>query len=718
MADNLETLERARTGDVLQCRLAALVSNSEWSERARVKRTVDAWIHLIGNKAQASMESATTAHRKSVPPPPSLRPVNAPRGAGSKRTAAGRGRQAAAAGRELAADESYLASLYGRAPLGSVTSPVRDKPRPRAADGAKGAELKSCQLSAPARRRRRESSHPSCMEPAGDVGVAPTKLPSPPVAIPLAHPRIGPSPRTVTSLPVALSLEGPPAPEPPSSRLSPAPVEDGDDQPLEDAKVDSPAREDQSEVAVEAGPPPSITVVEMAERKSEEDEGGRFPGTRFLSVADLEQEESIVGEEEEALHLDGAPPPPPALYQGPPFPPEKRTTIPPPRRSSAPNLDDDLLERMVQWVEQQLMSRMIAEHFPPPPPVLDRNDQSDSEGSSPTSDIVEAAGGGGLQFFVDAGVQVDSPLVRELVQQVLAEMIDQALVPSQAPVPDQGANPGPGDSFSCQEKTVAVVITPLATPVPSPVPSVGDPVPLPTPPPSEPTSSQSDRSPQPIVTAASERVSTPVPSPEPSPAAVHQVPSPLSSVEAAPLLLGEEAEHPDSHSQHTLEVREEKEDDVRTLPPEEDPRREGPQPPASPSDDITTTSSSSSTNVSTVTGSDTGGLKPVSEGELLISFNHADAMTEEASSSSSLQDVDLDPPSEGQVKVHMTKMVHTLQGERSLEEELSSGEVTPSITPQRDGNIDHCAGQAEVSIRTAAPPGKALPSSDDSSDVF
>ena len=36
---------------------------------------------------------------------------------------------------------------------------------------------------------------------------------------------------------------------------------------------------------------------------------------------------------------------------------------------------------------------------------------------------VETAGGGGLQLFVDAGVPVDSELIRQCVNEVLAEII-------------------------------------------------------------------------------------------------------------------------------------------------------------------------------------------------------------------------------------------------------------------------------------------------------
>lgn len=58
---------------------------------------------------------------------------------------------------------------------------------------------------------------------------------------------------------------------------------------------------------------------------------------------------------------------------------------------------------------------------------------------------VEAAGGGGLQLFVDTGVPVDSELIRQCVNEVLAEtvavMLGQRETQSEpaAPVQTQGA---------------------------------------------------------------------------------------------------------------------------------------------------------------------------------------------------------------------------------------------------------------------------------------
>ncbi|XP_019733155.1 protein TALPID3 [Hippocampus comes] len=724
-------------------------------------------------------------------------------------------------GRPPADDESYLTRLYGRAPrkgptpglrrsppprFNSTAPPVNRKPRPQAVEGAKGATMKGSQPKAAARRSSRLPSAESA-----DLPVGPAEVPSPSVAIPLAHPRIGPSPRcrhNVSSPPVAFSLlahaeaehepptagpppvptPDPPAPDPPS-QPSPGPLEEDRDLAAESGAAadeglqvqpDSPAGLEQEQAEPpddrDARPAPSGAAESVARTSQDDpDEGGEIPGREFLSVADAGQEESAG--DEGAFHQDGDPSPPPLVYRGPVRPAENRGAVSPPPRSSAPNLDDRTLDRMVQWLEQQLMARMIRGRSPPALP--EQNEPSDAEEPSLASDVVEAAGGGGLQFFVDAGVQVDSPLVKELVNEVLSEMVDQALAPREPPVPGPapdrgprpGPNPGPGGPSSFRGETVPVVpavpvvVTPLPTPLPSPAASIEEPLPLSTPAPSEATSLPMDDSPQPSVTAPPEPVATPIPSPEPSPPAeippsVHQVADAPSSGKASPPSDDKE-EHLDTRSPPPeAQVEEAVRSPPRAPSPAAPPPQDDPKSPSAASDDSTSTGSSS--NSSTVTGSETG-LKLVSEGELLISFKHADATTEADTSSSSLQDEDLEPPSEGQVKVHMMEIAHTVQGERSLEEEeLSSGEVSDSIAPQLDRKINHSgeaileptnggvdldltsaashmpasdlqsepsqvlpfkrsspqAGQPEVSIRTSAAPEKMSPSSEDSSDFF
>ncbi|XP_061700686.1 protein TALPID3 isoform X2 [Syngnathoides biaculeatus] len=749
--ENLETAERFRSGEILRCQLEALAANSDCSERARVKRTVDAWIHLMAKDVQDRMEEEAANRRSfrtgaadggtSARPG---RPASAPRGSGSKRTAAGRGLRSrpAAPRRAGAAAESYLTRLYGRAPRdvksspplrsSSVTAAVDGKPRRPAVNNAvRGATVKPAPpppplLPAPARRQ------------------PPAKTPPPPVAIPLAHPRIGPSPRcqqAATSLPVASSrvehaAPGPPAtgspvadcpPPPPLPQLSPVPVEEHEELVVEsggapdrgpEAKPDS-----GPEDAAEARPASAETSGE-----EEREEWSGFPGTDFLSIGDVVHAtpgadvptadrcrsgraqdpvavpEGVAGEE--ALLLDGGPSRRPVVYRGPVFPPEKHAALPDPRHGSAPTLDENLLDRLVQWVEQQLMSRVISQNFPP---SLDQNDRSDAEERSLASDTVEAAGGGGLeQFFVDAGICVDSPLVKELVHEVLAEIVDQVL-PS---VPGPGPDPESGVVSFFQEKTVPVVsvvpvvVTPLATPLPSPVPSIRDPVPFSTPPPSEPSGS-------PIGEAPPEAVPTPPASPEPFR---------LEEIRPALTPASSENDRPDPRAQSSDVQKEEEKEGPRPPSPVQAPQRAEPEP-----EDTDSTAGSTGDSSSTVTGSEAG-LKLVSEGELLISFNHTDAIAGGASSSSSLQDVE-EELSAGEVtasKVHQSGGAAGPVASTTAVSPQPSGPLTGAVLEATDGSFNYDL-QSQPSrafpFRAGRPPSGQReegegPSSDDSGDFF
>ncbi|XP_044022437.1 protein TALPID3 isoform X2 [Siniperca chuatsi] len=821
LEENLESLLRARTGEVLHCQLEALAANRDWAEEVRIKKTVDAWISTLTKDIRAEMSSedavrcraADAATRHSASRDAAVtsqqraagssahtgrgRPVSALRGTGSK-TVAGRGNRRQTAGhRQQGAEpdrvpgrltdservvdgESYLTRLYGRAPyeglrrtlkkspylrFSSPGSPLSRKSRPRLVESVRGVKVKSCKTQTclapplgpspgpPQHHYIIGSSHPTSGDPA-DLTVTPADNYSVPMAIPLGRRRMDSSrclaerQQEVTSPPTA----------PPTSSV---------------VAVDDAASELQSQEAeqLDAGeaPPPSRTG-EIIERKSEEeeDEESVFPGTDFLSVADVVQQEvSVVGEE--AVELDGGPSPPPVLYQGPVFPPQARSALPAQDRVSVPglNLQRDALEnRLVEWVEQQLMSRMISEMYRPPPsdPAQnDSTDQSEPEEQSVTSDIVEAAGGGGLQLFVDCNMSVDSALIRQLVNEVLTEHV--ALMLGHRDTLETGPEPGleppkPGPGAHQEEKLVPLVPTPVPTPPPSLTPPSRETPRLTTPPPSEPTSLLNEESPQPIT--APEPVATPTSSPEPahsagSPPAVHQAPPPLTWGDAE-LPLDEERpeEHLDTHPQPlVMSVAEEEPRLSSPLPPPSVPPAPSPSPPppgpdpgpAPPSGSSRDSSScSSSSSSSTVTAETDAALKHISEGELLISVNQPAAMTEDeavcsfSSSLQELQEMDFDPPSEGQVRGHdllltlLTKMeqgvTHTQRGERPQpegswgrdqeEEEVSVGEVrdhrttephrttnpkchSESTAAQRGqtsspGQISQCADVSEVSF--------------------
>ncbi|XP_070697779.1 protein TALPID3 [Pempheris klunzingeri] len=783
LEENLESQLRARTGDVLQCQLEALAANRNSTKEVRIRKTVDAWISTLTRDIQAEISSddavcrpsdaAVTAQQRAAGSSAHSskgRLASALRGTGSRPAArrGSRGQTAAvrlgstpdtASGRltdPVEDGEAYLTRLYGRAPyeglrrtlkkspylrFSSPASPLCRKPRPRLVESIRGVKVKSCKTQtglapplSPQRHYIIHSSHLTAGDPA-DLTTTPADMCAVAMAIPLGRPRMDSSPRRLTDR--QQEVTSPPSAPPMLGVVA----------------VDNGASEPQSQKAeqLHAGEaPPPLPPVDIMETESEEEEGKEdvFPGADFLSVADIIQEPlSAVGEEvsavgEEAVELDGGPSPLPVLYQGPVFPPQARPALPAQNQAPilGPNLQRDALEnRLVEWVEQQLMSRMISEMYRPPPSDPAHNistDQSEAEEQSVTSDIVEAAGGAGLQLFIDSNISVDSVLIRQLVNEVLTEHI--ALMLGHRDTTETGPGlepPKPGPGAFQEEKLVPLVPTPLPTPPASPSPCSREPPPLTTPPPSEPTSLLNEESLQPIT--APEPVATPTPSPEPahisgSPQTVHQAPPPLTWGDAE-LPLDEERpeEHQHPHPQPLLmSVAEEEPPLSSPPPPSPSPPPPSPDPiPVSPPSSSEDSSSSSSSSSAVTAETDTV-LKHISEGELLISISQPAAMTEVeavcsfSSSLQELQEMDFDPPSEGQVRGHnllLTKMeqrvTHTHGGEgpqpqgcwgRDAEEgeEVSVGEVRDGWTtkPHRTTNPNsYCRSTAAQQGQSSSP---------------
>nr|XP_046268461.1 protein TALPID3 isoform X2 [Scatophagus argus] len=822
LEENLEALQRGKTGEVLHCQLEALAAKRDWTDKVRVKKTVDAWIHTVTKDVQAEMSSKDTATKHSARRDAMMtsqqkvsgrpthsgkgRPVSVLRGTASK-TAAERGSRERTAGHSLLQraepdgttsrttdsqqvevdGESYLSRLYGRAPYEGLRrtlkkspylrfcspgSPLSRKPRPRLVESVRGVKVKSCKtqtcLAPPLSLTPAPPQHYCIISPSRLTSGDPTGLTatsadsySVPIAIPLGHPRA--DPRCLAERQQEVTC--PPTARPTSSVVA------------VDYKRQS-QEADQLNAGEAPPPPPPHPHVDVIERKSEEeeDEENIFPGTDFLSVADVVQEElSVVGEE--VVELDGGPSPPLVLYQGPVFPPQAPSVLPAQDHTSFEGLNqrrDALESRLVEWVEQQLMARMISEMYrtPPSDPAQTHStDQSEDQEQSVSSDIgVEAAGGGGLQLFVDSNVAVDSALIRQLVDEVLTEHI--VLMLGHRDALETGPEPGmkppePGLEADQEEKLVPLVPTLAPIPSPSPTPPSRQTPPLATPSPFEPTSLLNKESPQPIT--APEPVATPTSSPEPthppgSPPVLCHAPPPLPWGDAE-LPLDEERpeEHLDTHSQALLMSVAEEEPPLSSPPPPPSippvsslspppPHSPDPRPasPCSSSEDPSTsnTSSSSGSSSSVVTAGTDAALKHISEGELLISVNQLTAMTEEeavcsfSSSLQELQEMDFDPPSEGQVRGHdllltlLTKMkqgvTHTHGGERpqpdgswwrDQEEEdevVSVGEVIDDRTPKphQTSNLKNCRKSAAHQGQPSSSPGQISQSAEVSEVIF
>ncbi|XP_070834707.1 protein TALPID3 [Chaetodon trifascialis] len=750
LEENVEALLRVRTGEVLRCQLEALAANRDWTEEIRIKKTVDAWINTLTQDIQAEMSSQDPATKHSASRDAKVtsqqraagssahmgrrRPMSTLRGTGSRgQTAGQRLLQGAeperATGRltdseQAEADgESCLTRLYGRAPyeglrrtlkkspylrFSSPGSPLSRKPRPRLVESVRGVKVKSCKTQtcldpalgrSPGPPGHRHFTGSSCLTSGDPV----------PMAIPLSRPRMDSS-RCLTE--PQEEVTSPPTAPPTSSVVA---VDNG----LSELPSDKAEQLD----AGEAPPLPCFDIIKgksEEEEEEEEDEESVFPGADLLSAADSVQQEEVSVVGEEVVELDGGPSAPPVLYQGPVFPPQACSASPDQDQASLLdiNLQRDVLEnRLVEWVEQQLMSRMISEMYRPPPSDPAQNDcidQSESEEQSVTSDIVDAAGGGGLQLFVDSSMAVDSALIRQLIDEVLTEHV--ALMLGHRDTLETGPEPGleppkPGPGAHHEERPVSLVPTPVPTPSPSVTPPSAETPPLTTPPPSEPTSLLNEESPQPI--AAPEAVATPNPSPEPthsagSPPAVQQAPPPLTWGDAE-LPLDEERpeEHLDTHPQLLVMSVAEDEPPLsspllppRSLPPapSASPPPPGPEPgPASPSSSSEDSSSSSSSSSSScvVTADTDAALRHISEGELLFSVQQLAAMTDEeavcsfSSSVQEQQEMDFDPPSEGQVRGHDLLL--------TLLSKMEQG-VTHRERPQPEGSWRTNQEEGEVSI--------------------
>ncbi|XP_060790397.1 protein TALPID3 isoform X2 [Neoarius graeffei] len=464
--------------------------------------------------------------------------------------------------------------------------------------------------------------------------------------------------------------------------------------------------------------PPSFQTGADAQAFEEEaDENDGFPGTNFLEVADSSQEPEMEGEfPDSPIELHGLPSPPVALYHGPTFPtqPSQPSPLTQPVLTAIQHRDT-LENRLVAWVEQQLMARMISGMFPQPAHT-DPATQSEPEDSVTSDTTVETAGG--LQLVVDAGVPVDSALIRQYVNEVLADII--ALTLGQREGPREPPAPASTQDTHIQQESA------VPTPVPTPEPSVKEnprvlreaPSPVSTPdisahssPAQSPRDSQHAQPQQPVLSEPEkDPVETPICTPVPSPRRI-ETPEPESLHNHpwgdAELPLTEEKPHSEGEEQQPLPVvlsvaYEEEEEAIihpfSPVPPKpQNPSTSAvehtqPAPPESPS--LKENSSNSSTSI-TETETDTA-ARHISEGELLLSCSQmatVRALAEEgftlqnlmASVNSSLhgvQDMDYDPPSEGEVMRRPLVSAHR-DPILSLLARMEQGPVSQSQQPQR-----------------------------------
>ncbi|XP_063146541.1 protein TALPID3 isoform X2 [Candoia aspera] len=446
--------------------------------------------------------------------------------------------------------------------------------------------------------------------------------------------------------------------------------------------------------------PTKATIQPTSEDSLLQDEELKLPGANFIDATDVTQEEGdddgISEFSEPFLHFNrqgdtGSP-----KYNGPPFPP----VAPAPQLSS--DILDEIIEKretlenkLVGWVEQEVMARVISGMYPAQKEVIPNLSSSEGEESQAvSSDIVEAAGTEGFQLFVDAGVPVDSEMIRHFVNEALAERVAVMLGNRES----EKATPATVISSRVTQlpEKETILPTPLVTPESTPPQS---------PPPVKeffavktPESSPSitevdeDMGDQQVMgaveseTAVVSRVHTPTVTPTATPMVA--TPSPpvsdhtldrgrvkrqtppnawgdaeLPLEEEKPSLQSEEGYNPRAV---IMSVGKHEEPETLVLPDSPElPKSHSPLPaePRAPSPSVETSSSGPSEESSPTTTETEAADRPISEGEVLYSYGQllaGKALAEGGLSFPNLSDslastlhdaheMDYDPPSEGQV---------------------------------------------------------------------
>ncbi|KAI1895611.1 hypothetical protein AGOR_G00108020 [Albula goreensis] len=673
-------------------------------------------------------------------------------------------------------DEEYLMKVYGKAlfdghrrtlkksPYLRYSSPSpKSKPqRPKVVESVKGVKVKSAKTQT---SLLPEEIHTVVNEP--QYIFSPTRgehngLVAPqtpleglliPMAIPLGQPRVEggppqPSRVIISHHPFTMTTSIPPSQPKPSRKpnvvvtevqsVKKKPVQ-LQVQVLPNVDVDSVP----SASPFPSPPPPPPPKIQAVEQAQEEAEYKILPGSDYLAFVDISQEPDEEPRDM-PIQLNGFAEPPAALYHGPAFPPQPPR--PPAGTESILGIiqqRETLENRLVDWVEQQLMARMIHGMYPQHVHTEQASLSEPEEGCLSGSDIVEAAGGSGLQLFVDAGVPVDSALIRQFVTDALAETVTLMLGQRE----EQARPTAPALALDVPA-TTEVVPTPVPTPVPSPRESPVPPArvsPSPsTPEPSEQGSAaESSREmlapsePQGTGPPESEQspVATPAVTPVPSPpqVATPTAPPSVQSVELvqhsnpwgdAELPLEEEVPHCESeeqqqnHRPETLSVAKDEEPVSLVFVSPPAPPKHSTPPPRTPTPPplretpppASCLSSEDSSSSPSITETDVAG-RHISEGELLLSSGHmiaARALAEEglplpalnASLSSSLHgvlDIDYDPPSEGQV-VRRPRIPHHRDPVLSLLAKMDQGPVALQEVPHHlEGFWDEETSLGELS---------------------
>ncbi|KAG5206754.1 hypothetical protein JEQ12_018327 [Ovis aries] len=498
LEENLEAIIRAKDGAAMYSFINALSNNREISEKIRIKKTVDDWIKTISAEIQDELtrkdyeqkrfdqknERNKRAYNmnKYIKTNTQDKTVNSsviPRKHSQKqkedrlRNPPIRSMPASSLQRErregflkattVVQDKDYMLQIYGKPVYQGHRSTLKKGPylrfnspspksrpqRPKVIERVKG----------------QTQSNSDSMPPAGVIVNKPHPV-TVTTSIPPSSRKIEPGVKKPNIAVVEMKSE---KRDPPQLSVQVLPNVDIDSISNGSAEVGlSPSS------PKEASSPPLRTWIQAPEFTKADEEEMKFPGMNFDEVIDIVQEEEKCDEiseySEPILEFNRSVKPVSTKYNGPPFPPVASTFQP-----TTDTLDkviqrkETLENSLIQWVEQEIMSRMISGLLPVQQQATANVSVSVSEASEPvTSDIVEGTSSGALQLFVDAGVPVNSDMIRHFVNEVLAETIAVMLGDREAKKPDPVVTGVSGDVSTSETHLPARVCTPLATPQPTP----------------------------------------------------------------------------------------------------------------------------------------------------------------------------------------------------------------------------------------------------------
>uniref|UniRef100_A0A4W2FFB2 KIAA0586 n=1 Tax=Bos indicus x Bos taurus TaxID=30522 RepID=A0A4W2FFB2_BOBOX len=487
LEENLEAIIRAKDGAAMYSFINALSNNREISEKIRIKKTVDDWIKTISAEIQGFLKATTVVQ-----------------------------------------DKDYMLQIYGKPVYQGHRSTLKKGPylrfnspspksrpqRPKVIERVKGTKVKSIRTQTdfsatkPTKVDSKLQHSITTLSPGDQQYLFSPSREMPTFSgtleghlIPMAV-LLGQTQSNSDSMPPAGVIVNKPHPVtvttsiPPSSRK----IEPGVKKPniavveMKSEKRDPPQLSVQvlpnvdidsisdgiAEVGLspsspkEASSPPLRTWIQAPEFTKADEEEMKFPGMNFDEVIDIVQEEEKCDEiseySEPILEFNRSVKAVSTKYNGPPFPPVASTSQP------TTDILDKVIHRketlensLIQWVEQEIMSRMISGLLPIQQQATANVSVSVSEASEPlTSDIVEGTSSGALQLFVDAGVPVNSDMIRHIVNEALAETIAVMLGDREAKKPDPVVTGVSGDVSTSETHLPARVCTPLATPQPTP----------------------------------------------------------------------------------------------------------------------------------------------------------------------------------------------------------------------------------------------------------